>query len=292
MEWQNQRLAILGLGLMGGSLGLASKRAWPDLTVAGYARRAETRDQALAGQVVDCVFDTLEDTVRGADLIVICAPVGNVSDLVVRSLAAGPAEAVITDVGSSKRSIVEAAESACPEGPVRFVGSHPIAGSEKQGLDAAQVTLYQDACVVLTPTPRTLAPALKGVRAFWKGLGCRVEELSPESHDRCLARTSHLPHLVASLLARCVGRDARQVSGRFCGSGFEDTTRVAGGDPRLWRDIVQSNRTAILDELDAFDQDVARLKQALRNEDWDGVLHLLEDGQVSRRELMEGKRYA
>lgn len=282
-------VAILGLGLMGGSLGLALRANGFTGRVTGYARRAAVRAEALRRGVADAVFETAAAAAQGADLVVICVPVRDIPPLVAEiapSLAPGT---VVTDVGSTKGWVVEQAEAALGSGTAHFVGSHPIAGSEKQGLDAAIATLYENAITVVTPRVQTDPNALSRVAALWRFVGARVVELSPEEHDRRLARTSHLPHLVAAVLAATAGRDGEADRfGAFCGAGFRDTTRVADGSPDVWEDIVRTNRAAILGEMDAFAARWRAATDALRAEDYAAVRRWLEEGRAGRRALLAG----
>ena len=207
------RVAIIGLGLMGASLGLALKRGKIANKVVGFARRPVTRKMALKRRVVDVACDRIEDAVRHADLAVICAPVGIIPGLAKRCLSAAPDATVITDVGSSKSGIVSAIERT--GGNVNFVGSHPIAGSEQHGLDAARAGLYRGAVVALTPTPRTSKKALRAVSRFWRALGAEIIVISPREHDRIVARTSHLPHVIAAMLAACRQATSRESGARW-----------------------------------------------------------------------------
>ncbi|MBU4199215.1 MAG: prephenate dehydrogenase/arogenate dehydrogenase family protein [Verrucomicrobia bacterium] len=283
------RVAIIGLGLMGGSLGLAVKRKKLARVVVGYARRARTRNQALAGGVVDEVFSRPESAVRNADLVIFCVPVGAIPALAKMCASALSGRAVVTDVGSIKAEIVARVEPLVENAGACFVGSHPIAGSERQGLKAASPRLYENAVVILTPTPRTAQRALRKIKLFWSGLGARVVLVSPEAHDRMLARTSHLPHLVAALLASTVGRDQPQRLSRFCGPGFMDATRIAEGSPDLWWDIVAGNRKAVTRELQAFQGGLTRLIQWLKRHDLDALRSFLEESRTRRRKLVHTK---
>lgn len=286
------RVAIVGLGLMGASLGLALKRAKIAKKVVGFARRAETRNKALANKIVDIAYDRIEDAVKGADFIVLCAPVSVIPDLARQCRSALAKDAVMTDVGSVKAGIVAGAEKLFSKGDVRFAGSHPIAGSEQHGLEAARADLYQGATVVITPTRRTSKRALRLVKQLWRVLGAGVVLVSPEVHDRIIARTSHLPHLIAALLAGCVGRNAVARHGSFCGTGFKDTTRIAEGDPALWRDILESNYPHLKKELAVFAKQLERLSAELKTgKNRSGIIEqYLIRGHNSRRSLLAMRR--
>lgn len=279
------RVAIIGLGLMGGSLGLAIKQKSLARAVVGFARRAETRELALELEIVDQVFERPEDAVQAADLVVFCTSVSSIPELIGICRGQLAADGVMTDVGSCKAEIVKRVEALFPRGAVPFIGSHPIAGSERQGLEAASATLYQHTLVALTPTRRTAPAAQAQVTRLWQGLDARVQALSPQAHDHLLAKTSHVPHLVAALLAACVGRAQPGRVGPFCGTGFFDTTRIAEGDPQLWRDIVMANQPAIYKELKAFSKETDCLLNILKSGDPEMLAKFLQTSRERRRAL-------
>ena len=283
------RVAIIGLGLMGGSLGLAIKRKGLAQVVAGFARRTETRELALELGIVDQVFEHPGDAVQAADLAVFCTSVSSIPELIGTCRNRLAAEGVMTDVGSCKAEIVNRVEAFFPRGKVPFIGSHPIAGSERQGIEAASATLYQDALVALTPTRRTAPAARAQIMRLWQGLDARVQTLSPQAHDRLLAKTSHVPHLVAALLAACVGRTQPGRVGQFCGAGFFDTTRIAEGDPQLWRDIVRANQPAIQNELKAFSSEAEHLLNIFKSGDLEMLAKFLQTSRDRRRALTRGQ---
>jgi prephenate dehydrogenase len=281
-----KRVAIVGLGLMGASLGLALKQGRIARTVAGFARRAVTRKLALKLGMVDEACDTVAAAVTGAELVVVCAPVGVIPALAEQCRSAMDRNAVLTDVGSVKTFIVAGAERLFSKGGARFVGSHPIAGSEQHGLESARADLYRGAVVVVTPARRASQKAVKTVARFWRALGAEVVLLSPESHDRIVARTSHLPHAVAALLSACVGRERAGKYGKFCGAGFRDTTRVAEGEPALWRDILENNAPFLRKELKAFAREINRLAAVLKKGNGRQIEKYLEAARESRRRLL------
>ncbi|MDP2990820.1 MAG: prephenate dehydrogenase/arogenate dehydrogenase family protein [Kiritimatiellota bacterium] len=293
------RIAIVGLGLMGGSLGLAIKQKGLAKVVAGFARRAETRELALELGIVDQVFERPEDAVQAADLAVFCTSVSSIPELIGACRTRLAADGVMTDVGSCKAEIVKRVEALFPRGRVPFIGSHPIAGSERQGIEAASATLYQNALVALTPTRRTAPAARLQVTRLWQGLDARVQALSPQAHDHLLAKTSHVPHLVAALLATCVGRTQPGRVGPFCGAGFFDTTRIAEGDPQLWRDIIRANQPAIYNELKAFSRETEYLLNILsgiagsasggKSGDLEMLAKFLQTSRERRRALTRGQ---
>jgi len=279
-------VAILGLGLMGGSLGLALRAQGFRGRLTGFARRAAVREAALRLGAVDAVFADPAEAIREADLVVLCVPVLAIPSLAESCVAALASNAVLTDVGSTKTWVMRATRAALGAAAPRLVGSHPIAGSERQGIEAADAQLYRGALVVLTPAPDNPPAAVFAVERLWRQVGARVVTLSPEEHDRRLARTSHLPHLVASALAATSGRDRVAEYGPFCGNGFRDTTRIAAGAPDLWLDIVQTNRPALLEEMEAFGERWCALTEAVRREDFEAVRRLLEVGREARRSML------
>ena len=260
------RLSVLGLGLLGGSIGLAVRQRVKDCQVVGYAHRDETLQAALQCGAVQSGSTDLKACVRDADLVIICTPVGmlnQVLDEIAPVLSAG---AVVTDVGSTKRSVVSHADRAMRGSNAHFVGSHPMAGSEKRGVQFAQADLFCNATCIVTPGESTDPNALRSVELFWEMLGMRLVRMSPEEHDRRICDVSHLPHAVAAALVAI--QEERSL--RLAGRGFSDMTRIASGDGGLWRDIFQDNR-------DNLKQSIQRLRGSL-----DELLQLVESGESER----------
>ena len=283
-------IVILGLGLMGGSLGLALKTRGYRGRVSGYARRAETRELALARGAVDAVYDEAEAAVRGSPLVVVCAPVLAIPDLISRVAPALQPDAVVTDVGSTKDWIVRRAQAVLSGRPAEFVGSHPVAGSEQQGMEAARADLYEGAVTVVTPDGAGLR-AVAAVEALWKTAGSRIVSMSAADHDRGIARTSHLPHLAAALTALCAGRPGMDDAAiaALCGPGIRDTTRIAGGSPDLWHDIVMTNPEALLVELDSMRDAVEALIDRMRARDFESIREILARARDARRRIVTEK---
>ena len=278
------RLAIIGLGLMGGSLGLALKARGFAGRVAGYTRSAERRQTALNRGAVDEVFDSPQAAVRGADVVVYCTPILAIPPLVRETLGDLKPGAILTDVGSTKEDLVRELTGAAQVAGAVFVGSHPIAGSEKQSIDAARPGLYEGATVVITPVGSEPDGAVAAVESLWKGTGALVYRMSPGDHDRMLARTSHLPHVAAALLVAAVSRGGVAVS-EFCGSGFRDTTRVAEGAPEIWMDILATNRAAVADELRALRAEIDLFIAGLDHSDLPALQRVLEEARQARRRI-------
>ena len=283
-----QQITIMGLGLMGGSLGLALKKRGFEGRINVYARRQATRDTALEMGLCDAVFDDPVEAVREADLVIYCTPILTIPALVEASKAGLKAGAILTDVGSTKAELAEQIEPILAGSGATFVGSHPVAGSEQTGVEAARPDLYEDALVVVTPSDTDKeAAAVEQVVQFWTGLGAIVEVISATKHDQLMARTSHLPHLVASLLAVTAGRDDVDGVGPYCGTGFRDTSRVAGGSPEVWHDIVSTNTQAIGVELAAYRDQLDQLIGWCEANDFDRIKEFLAHGRDCRRALME-----
>jgi prephenate dehydrogenase len=285
-----KRIAIVGLGLMGGSLGLAIKARGLPWHVAGYTRTPERGRRALKRGAIDTLHRTPVEAVRDADLVVLCGPVLALPRQARECRPGLKAGAVVTDVGSTKVYVDKEVADVLRGSGAHFVGSHPLCGSEQHGIDSAHPDLYERALVLVTGTPLVEARAVRLVRGFWKRLGARVVECEAREHDRIMARTSHLPHMVASLLAVTVGRTGRaeDVAG-YCGSGFADTSRVAEGSPEVWHDIVRTNRANLAEELRAYKGQTERLIKMLDDGDFESIQRFLEQGRAARRSLVKGK---
>ena len=259
---QFRKIAIVGVGLLGGSLGLAVKHRKLARQTAGFVRRAVSLKDCEKAGAVDFATTDLLAAVWEADLIIICAPLGQMRSLAERMLPALKPGAIVTDVGSVKAGVVRELESLVQKPGAYFIGSHPMAGAEKTGVSAARADLFENAVCVVTPTKKTNRTALKRVERFWKALGSRVLELTPETHDALVSRTSHLPHVLAATLANLVLHPAQpKLQAALCANGFRDTTRIASGSPEMWRDIALANRKNLVKSLNAF---VAKLQKFQR----------------------------
>ncbi len=273
-------VTIVGVGLMGGSIGLGLRKLEPAPEVTGVCRREESLSRALATGAIDRGTLHLVQAVSEADLVIIASPVGSIGELARRAIPAMKANAVLTDVGSTKVEVVESIEEALLD-RVHYVGGHPLAGSEKQGVAQARDDLYQDCTVVLTPTPRTSARALGVVGGMWQALGARVRELSPEQHDQLLAEVSHLPHLVAAELMNLVGDQALD----FAAGGFRDLTRIAASGPDLWMEIYLSNAENLATLLRQFTKNLEALAGLLELKDIEHLRQRLAQAQDKRQKL-------
>jgi prephenate dehydrogenase len=263
-------LAIIGVGLIGGSIGLAAKRRGLAERVLGVGRRQATLDTAIARGAIDEAHFDVAPAVACADIAVFCTPVDLIATQVLECAASCSPGALLTDAGSTKAGIVDRLEGKLPLG-VSFVGSHPLAGSEKQGPEHASADLFQNRLTVVTPTAQTDPAIAERTASFWRSLGSRVTFMNPEEHDRALAMTSHLPHLLAAALAGILPVELQALTA----TGFRDTTRVAGGDPSLWTAIFGQNRAAVLAALGLLDERLSELRTALESRDWQTLHDLL-----------------
>ena len=280
-------ISIVGLGLMGASLALAlRKRGYAGRLVA-YARKEETRREARARGIVDEACDDPDAAVQAATLVVLCAPIRSCAELAVEIAPVLKPGALVTDVGSTKGWICRQMAGILPPGV--FVGSHPIAGSEKQGLQAASADLYENALTVIAGHLDVSEEAAARVADLWQSAGARTCRMEPEDHDRLLARTSHLPHVAAAALAKAIGRDSAEQVGTFCGTGFYDSTRVASGSIEMWNDILMTNAPAVAEELRAFKLEVERVYDDLQAGRFGDVAKFLERAREARAELLKGR---
>lgn len=274
-------LAVFGPGLLGGSL-LLDARAHGVREVRVWARSEKSLEKVRERQLADFASTDARETAQGADLLILAVPVGAMAGLAGEiTQATLPAGAVVTDVGSVKAAVLAGAGAVCRQAGVAFVGSHPMAGAETPGLDAAKSGLFRNAACLLTPDASTDPGALEKVDAFWQALGCRTSRLGAAHHDEVVARISHLPHLsaVAATLAS-FQPDASMA--RFAAGGLRDTTRVASGLPSMWREILMENRTAILPALGDLHRITGELLEILTGEDDVQLLAYLEEARRLR----------
>ena len=258
-----RQLAVVGVGLLGGSVAKAARQGGLARRIVGIGRDAGRLQPALDDGTLDLAVTDLDAGVRDADFILLAAPVLTIEGLLERVWQAAPAAgAVVTDVGSTKRNIVRAAERLAATRPLAFVGSHPMAGSEQAGYRVARPDLFRGATVIVTPTETTELAALKETTEFWEALGARVSSLDPETHDRTVAAISHLPHLIACALVDGAAR-AEPAALEFAARGFRDTTRIAAGDPDMWAEIFLANRDALTATVDAFREALGELQQVI-----------------------------
>jgi prephenate dehydrogenase len=280
---QFRKITIIGVGLLGGSIGLAVRHRRLAREVVGFVRRRESLKDCEKVGAVDYATTDLLAAVSNADLIMICTPLSQMRQRVVEILPALKRSAIVTDVGSVKASVVRELESLVQKSGAHFVGSHPMAGAEKTGVMAARGDLFANAVCVVTPTKRSNTTAVRKVEAFWKSLGARTLRLAPEQHDLLVSRSSHLPHIVAAVLANLVLAPASPgMQAQLCASGFRDTTRIASGSPEMWRDIALANRKNLSRSLDAFISGLQQFQRTLKQSDAKSVSKYLETAKARR----------
>jgi prephenate dehydrogenase len=266
MPWK--KITLVGVGLLGGSLGLAIKQRRLAARVEGYVRRPEAATEAVRLGVVDAATCDLAAAVGGADLVVFCTPIAQMRALSERVAKCLDKGAIVTDVGSVKGTVVAELEPVFSAAGAVFIGSHPMAGGEKMGATAARGDLFNNAVCVVTPTPQSPRTAVVRVEQFWHELGSRVLRLTPDLHDEFVSRSSHLPHVIAAELANYVLSPALpKDQALLCASGFRDTTRIASGSPEMWRDISMANRRHLARVLGVFIEDLQEFQHALEHED-------------------------
>jgi prephenate dehydrogenase len=258
--WLN-RVSILGVGLLGGSVGKSLRRY--GIHVCGYSRRESSCRSAVEAGAVDEGFTDILSACRGSEVVVVASPVDKIAELAVEADKALAPNALITDVGSTKAKIIHEIESLSPSAAQKFVAAHPIAGSEKTGVENALATLLDDKVVILTPCDDTSEELLNQAKAFWRQTGSRIVTMAPREHDQRLAAVSHVPHLVSSLLASLLDDESIPL----VGSGWRDMTRVASGDPEMWTAICAHNREAILSQIDRFSAELRALKEKVADDE-------------------------
>ena len=270
MHWQ--QITLVGVGLLGGSLGLAVRKRRLASRVVGFVRRQASVAECEQAGACDKAELDLGAAVRGSDFIVLCTPLAQMRELAERLLPAIKREAVITDVGSVKGSVVNELEPLFARAGGYFVGSHPMAGAEKTGVSAASAELFQKAVCAVTPTSATNADALQRVEDFWRAVGALPIRMSAEKHDDLVSRSSHLPHVVAAELANYVLSPVHpKEQATLCANGFRDTTRIASGSPEMWRDICLANRVNLARVLGVFIEDLQEFQIALNDGDTKAV---------------------
>ena len=280
------KVTIIGVGLIGGSIGLGIKKRALAKEVIGVFRRPSTLKKALKSKAVDRGTLYIADGVKDADLIILATPVYSIPKLANEVIKYAKRGAIVTDVGSTKEWIVSEIEKKLGRSPaVSFVGSHPMAGSEHGGVEFAKEYLLDGAPCIVTKTKRTNKKAFDKVVKFWKALGAKVELTDPKSHDRSVSLVSHLPHVVAFGLAGAVPKDFY----KYAAEGFRDTTRVASSDPRLWADIFMTNKKEVLRSVSAFEKYFKKIVAALSKNDYRRVVGLLEKAKAKRDKLIYEK---
>lgn len=273
------RVVIVGVGLLGGSIGLGLRKRRLAKKVVGYSPRGSSLSQAKEVGAIDEIAKNLAEACNCADVVVICTPVQSIVELVAQSYAVMPKGGLITDVGSTKMTIVDGV-SALPAS-ASFCGSHPMAGSEKSGVEFARENLLDGKLVLVTPHPSQPPALAQRTSQFWQSLGARTQIMSAAEHDAAVARVSHLPHLLASALAGATPTDLLPLAA----SGWCDTTRVASGGAQLWRQILEENRPSVLQALEEFSGALQEWLTALKNNDATRLEQLLIEGKQKRDAL-------
>ena len=263
-----RKITIIGVGLLGGSIGLAVRKRRLAGEVAGFVRRAASLKDCEKAGAVDYATTDLLAAVSNADLVILCTPLAQMRSVTERFLPALKRGAIVTDVGSVKADVVRQLESLVKKVGAHFVGGHPMAGGEKMGVKSARADLYANAVCILTPTKKSNVQAIRKLEQFWKSLGSRTLRMDAAKHDLIVSRTSHLPHVAAATLAALV-LDPKQPAGQvsLCANGFRDTTRIASGSPEMWRDIALSNRKHLARSMDAFVAELKKFQSALKRSD-------------------------
>ena len=282
------RVAIIGLGLIGGSIGLAVREMLPDVATTGWDADAAVRRRAAERGLSGTLCETAGDAVREAELVILCVPVGAMNaaaEAIAADLVPGT---IVSDVGSSKRRVGEALARTLREAVV--IPAHPVAGTENSGPDAGFPELFRHRWCIVTPDDTAPPAAVDALTQFWEGLGATVEIMDPAHHDLVLAVTSHIPHLIAYTIVGTAS-DLEDVTRgeviKYSAGGFRDFTRIAASNPTMWRDVFLSNRDAVLEVLGRFTEDLSLLQRAIRDGDGDTLFDLFERTRAIRRSIIE-----
>jgi cyclohexadieny/prephenate dehydrogenase len=288
MSFFFDRVALIGIGLIGSSLAHVMRREGIAKSIVGYAKSAATREAAAKLNLVDAVFDTAAKAVVGCDLVIMCVPVGACGAVAAEFSSGLAAGAIVTDVGSVKGAIVRDVAPHIPDG-VHFIPGHPIAGTEQSGPASGFAELFENRWCILTPLADSDPTMVAKLGAFWRACGSNVEIMTPEHHDRVLAITSHLPHLIAYNTV-ATAADLESVTNseviKFSAGGFRDFTRIAASDPTMWRDVFLNNREAVLEMLGRFSEDLSVLQKAIRWGDGDTLHALFDRARNVRRSII------
>jgi cyclohexadieny/prephenate dehydrogenase len=284
-----QRIALIGVGLIGSSISHAARRAGLAHEIVGSSTTQETRDAAVALGLVSKAYATAAEAVAGADLVILCAPVGAYAGIA-KEIAPHLAEgAILTDVGSVKAAVVRDVGPHVPDG-VHFVPGHPIAGTEQSGPQSGFAELFDGRWCILTPGQDADPDAVEKLKTFWEKLGSKVEIMGAEHHDLVLAITSHVPHLIAYNIvntAAHLGQVTNSEVIKFSAGGFRDFTRIAASDPTMWRDVFLNNKDAVLEMLGRFTEDLTALQRAIRFGEGDTLFRLFTNARAVRRGIIQ-----
>lgn len=283
-----RRVALIGIGLIGSSLAHAMRRKNLAGEIIGYARSEATRTKAREIGLVDKVFATAREAVEGADVVILCSPVGTYAALAEEIAPALKPGAILTDVGSVKGAVVRDVQEHVPPG-VHFIPGHPIAGTEQSGPESGFAELFINRWCILTPLPDADPQAVEKLAEFWRACGSNVDMMTPEHHDLVLAITSHLPHLIAYNIVSTAA-DLEEVTSseviKYSAGGFRDFTRIAASDPTMWRDVFLNNKDAVLEMLGRFSEDLSALQRAIRWGDGDALFSIFSRSRQIRRGII------
>ena len=282
------RVTIIGLGLIGSSIARAVQATMPTVRLTGHDASPEVRARVRELGLVEDVTDTAGASVTDADLVILCVPVGAMGATAAEIAADLPADAIVSDVGSSKAGVLAALSQALPSATI--IPAHPVAGTENSGPDAGFATLFNGRWCIVTPPEGADATAVRRVEEFWRRIGADVETMEPKHHDLVLAITSHLPHLIAYTIVGTAS-DMEEVTQseviKYSAGGFRDFTRIAASDPTMWRDVFLSNKDAVLEMLQRFSEDLSSLQRAIRWGDGDALFDLFTRTRAVRRSIIE-----
>lgn len=283
-----QSVAIIGLGLLGGSIGLAVRDRASDITTTGYDADADVRGRAAERGLVGTVCTSASEAVAEADLVILCVPVGAMGSAAAEIAGHLKPGAIISDVGSSKQSVLEDLSAALPG--LTVIPAHPVAGTEQSGPEAGFATLFENRWCILTPPDGADEASVEALADFWRTLGSKIEIMDAEHHDLVLAVTSHIPHLIAYTIVGTAS-DLEDVTRgeviKYSAGGFRDFTRIAASDPTMWRDVFLQNRSAVLEMLGRFTEDLTALQRAIRSGDGETLHELFSRTRAIRRGIIE-----
>ena len=279
-----RKITVIGLGLLGGSVGLAVSRALTGVKTAGFSHRAGTRAKARRLKVVDEVFDDIKASVKDAGLVIIATPIGNFEETFRQIADALPAGCIVTDVGSTKLMPHRWADKCLPKN-IRYVGSHPIAGSEQRGVESSRDDLFDKSLCILTTTKTTNRRSLQILKEFWSAMGCFIKIMTPARHDRIFADVSHLPHITAAALVNASNTEEL----KFAGKGFMDCSRIASGPANIWADVLMTNAQNTVRGIDRLIAELAKLKKTIRAGDRKKIERLLDAARAKRSNLVKYK---
>ena len=287
------RVAFIGIGLIGSSLARVIRRDGLAKKIVACARTEKTRKAALHFNLADSVTDNVAVAVTDADLVIICTPIGAYASIAKSMSASLKENAIVSDVGSVKRAVIDAVAPHIPNG-VHFVPCHPIAGTENSGPESGFDTLFEDRWMIMTPATGSNEVAVERVAELWRRAGSKIELMDPDHHDQVLAITSHVPHLIAYTIVGTANDLEERLKSevvKFAASGFRDFTRIAASDPVMWRDIFLNNKDAVLEMLGRLSEDLSGLQRSIRNEDGDGLQELFARTREIRRSVIEAGQH-